>query len=123
MLRKQAAFCGVEILNYCVMGNHFHLLVSVPEKVENFGCGQLPGTEGLLAKEGSMVDASFVAAARQRNRGEENQKIKQGERPGGFKANTARGRQKDCDVRWTKKNNGTNMAIRTSLRWTRRASC
>jgi putative transposase len=34
MLRKQAAFCGVEILNYCVMGNHFHLLVAVPEKVE-----------------------------------------------------------------------------------------
>lgn len=34
MLRKQAVFCGVEVLNYCVMGNHFHLLVSVPEKVE-----------------------------------------------------------------------------------------
>lgn len=34
MLRKQATFCGVEVLNYCVMGNHFHLLASVPEKVE-----------------------------------------------------------------------------------------
>lgn len=31
-LRKQAAFCGVEVLAYCVMGNHFHLLVAVPEK-------------------------------------------------------------------------------------------
>ena len=36
VLRKQiwymAAFCGVEILTYCVMTNHFHVLVRVPEK-------------------------------------------------------------------------------------------
>ena len=31
ILRKQAGFCGVEVLAYCVMGNHFHLLVAVPE--------------------------------------------------------------------------------------------
>jgi hypothetical protein len=30
LLRKQAGFCGVDVLAYCVMGNHFHLLVSVP---------------------------------------------------------------------------------------------
>ncbi|MFP4155995.1 MAG: transposase [Opitutales bacterium] len=30
-LRKQAGFCGVDVLAYCVMGNHFHLLVAVPE--------------------------------------------------------------------------------------------
>jgi REP element-mobilizing transposase RayT len=30
ILRKQAGFCGVDILAYCVMANHFHLLVSVP---------------------------------------------------------------------------------------------
>jgi REP element-mobilizing transposase RayT len=30
LLRKQAGFCGVEVLAYCVMGNHFHLLVSIP---------------------------------------------------------------------------------------------
>ena len=34
ILRKQAGFCGVEVLAYCVMGNHFHLLVAVPEAVE-----------------------------------------------------------------------------------------
>jgi hypothetical protein len=33
MLRKQAGFCGVDVLAYCVMGNHFHLLVAVPEAV------------------------------------------------------------------------------------------
>ena len=34
ILRKQAGFCGVEVLAYCVMGNHFHLLVAVPEKCD-----------------------------------------------------------------------------------------
>ncbi len=29
-----AEFCGVEIITYCLMSNHFHLLVRVPEKVE-----------------------------------------------------------------------------------------
>ena len=28
-LRKQAAFAGVEVLTYCVMSNHFHLLIRV----------------------------------------------------------------------------------------------
>ena len=36
VLRKQmwktADFCGVEILTYCLMSNHFHILVRVPEK-------------------------------------------------------------------------------------------
>ena len=31
LVRKQAGFCGIEVLAYCVMDNHFHLLVSVPE--------------------------------------------------------------------------------------------
>ncbi|TVP80417.1 MAG: hypothetical protein EA353_03890 [Puniceicoccaceae bacterium] len=31
ILRKQAAFCGVEVLSFCVMSNHFHLLIKVPE--------------------------------------------------------------------------------------------
>ena len=30
MLRKQAAFAGVQVLAYCVMGNHLHLLLRVP---------------------------------------------------------------------------------------------
>ena len=36
MLRKMiwqlADFCGVEILTYCVMSNHFHVLVRVPDR-------------------------------------------------------------------------------------------
>lgn len=34
MLRKQAGFCDVEVLAYCVMGNHFHLLLAVPEAID-----------------------------------------------------------------------------------------
>ena len=34
MLRKQAGFCGVDVMAYCVMGNHFHLLVAVPEPAD-----------------------------------------------------------------------------------------
>ena len=61
--------------------------------------------EGLIAKEGSIVDASFIDAPRQPNTREENKKIKDGECPDGFDPVTAKGRQKDCDARWTKKNN------------------
>ena len=36
VLRKQlwqvADFCGVQILTYCILSNHFHVLVRVPEK-------------------------------------------------------------------------------------------
>jgi len=32
MMISQAAFAGVEILTYCIMGNHFHLLLRIPER-------------------------------------------------------------------------------------------
>lgn len=32
MMRENARFSGVEIITHCVMSNHFHLLVRVPEK-------------------------------------------------------------------------------------------
>ncbi len=38
ILRRQiwrvSDFCGVEVLTYCIMSNHFHLLVRVPEEQE-----------------------------------------------------------------------------------------
>ncbi len=33
-LWQVAEFCGVEILTYCIMSNHFHVLVRIPERVE-----------------------------------------------------------------------------------------
>lgn len=65
--------------------------------------GQLLEAQGLVAREGSIVDASFVEAPRQRNDRAQNQRIKQGERPEEFDTNPAVGRQKDSEARWTKK--------------------
>lgn len=31
LMRRQAAFCGAEVLAFCVMSNHFHLLLSFAE--------------------------------------------------------------------------------------------
>ena len=35
MMREYEAFCGVRVLSYCIMSNHFHLLVEVPPKVKD----------------------------------------------------------------------------------------
>ncbi|MFP4259593.1 MAG: transposase [Opitutales bacterium] len=35
MIWQVAAFSGVEVLTYCVMGNHFHILVRVPASTES----------------------------------------------------------------------------------------
>ncbi|MFU8847101.1 MAG: transposase [Opitutales bacterium] len=34
MIWQVADFCGVEVLTYCVMSNHFHVLVRVPDTVQ-----------------------------------------------------------------------------------------
>ena len=72
--------------------------------------------KGLIAKEGSIIDASFVDVPKQRNSRDENKKIKEGERPEGFKENTAKGAQKDCDARWTKKNNETHFGYKNHVK-------
>lgn len=59
----------------------------------------------IVAREGSIVDAAFVEVPRQRNTREENADIKQDAVPLAFGTNKAKLTQKDCDARWTKKNN------------------
>lgn len=60
---------------------------------------------GIVAKEGSIVDASFVTVPKQRNNREENKQIKDDKIPQSFQDNLNKKAQKDCDARWTKKNN------------------
>jgi len=36
-MREYEAFCRVRVLTFCVMGNHFHILVEVPEAPEDRG--------------------------------------------------------------------------------------
>jgi REP element-mobilizing transposase RayT len=33
-LRMYEAFCGLRVLSYCVMSNHFHILVEVPPRMD-----------------------------------------------------------------------------------------
>lgn len=61
----------------------------------------------LIAKEGKIIDASFVEVPRQRNTREENAQIKKGETPEAWKNNLHKLRHKDVDARWTKKNQET----------------
>jgi hypothetical protein len=44
LLRKMARFCGMKVLTHCVMGNHFHVLVRVPQQEE--WVKQFEGPEG-----------------------------------------------------------------------------
>ena len=56
---------------------------------------------GFSAKKGQIVDASIVAAPKQRNRRDENKDIKKGHIPSHWSDNKKR--QKDTDARWIKK--------------------
>ena len=61
--------------------------------------------QGLLLKNGTIVDATFVEAPKQRNTPEENRAIKNGKkRDEVFKKRTSRSRShKDTEARWTRK--------------------
>ena len=73
---------------------------------------------GVVTRKGSIVDATFVDAPRQRNSREENKTIKEGGIPEGWdnpdKANKRR--QKDTDARWTKKNNETHFGYKDHVK-------
>ena len=46
LMRRYELFCGVKVLTYCVMSNHFHILVEVPKRPEP---GNLPSDAQLVA--------------------------------------------------------------------------
>ena len=58
---------------------------------------------GYIAVSGQIVDASLVAAPRQRNTDDEKKAIKEGRIPLNWKAKPAKMRHKDRDARWTVK--------------------
>ncbi len=61
LLREVEAFCEVKVLTYCLMSNHFHLLVEVPKPPE-----VLPNAEAILAKLERLSGHQNVGAVRQR---------------------------------------------------------
>jgi putative transposase len=60
LMREYEAFCEVEVLTYCVMDNHFHVLVEVPKRPE-----VLPTAEEVIAKLKRMSGEHFVGMAEQ----------------------------------------------------------
>jgi IS5 family transposase len=73
---------------------------------------------GLITREGSLVDATFVDVPRQRNSRDENKVIKGGQRPEEWEKpeNVSKMRQKDIDARWTKKNNETHYGYKDHVK-------
>lgn len=60
---------------------------------------------GLIVREGRLMDATIVSVPIQRNSREENKEIKEGKIPSAFSKAPFKHSQKDTDARWTKKNN------------------
>ena len=71
---------------------------------------------GVIGKNGVIVDASFVEVPRQRNSREENKKIKEGTVPPDWKNDPDKLSHKDVDARWTKKNNVTFYGYKDHVR-------
>ena len=75
----------------------------------------------IVMKEGSIVDASFVDAPKQRNSREENKAIKEGSVPQTFletdkKGNYSKLAQKDVDARWTCKNKEVHYGYKNHIK-------
>ena len=59
--------------------------------------------KGYIARGGQIIDASIVPVPTQRNSRDENNQLRAGRTPAGWKQKPAKLRQKDRDARWTKK--------------------
>jgi len=70
---------------------------------------------GFVARKGQIIDASIVAAPRQRNTREENATIKQDRTPAAWEENPCKQRQKDVDARWVKKNGVNHYGYKNHL--------
>lgn len=77
---------------------------------------QMLEEQGIITHTGTIVDATFVDAPRQRNSRDENGKIKNGEIPDDWKSKPHKLSQKDTDARWTKKNNETHYGYKDHVK-------
>ena len=56
-MREYEAFCGVDVLSYCILSNHFHILVAVPKRPS-----ELPSEDELLRRLDSVSGATLTAS-------------------------------------------------------------
>jgi len=73
---------------------------------------------GVVKREGSLVDATFVDVPKQRNSRDENKTIKSGEIPEDWQTpgNVNKLAQKDTDARWAKKGNETHYGYKDHVK-------
>src|ERR1700679_155330 len=60
LLRKYEVFCGLRVVTFCVMDNHFHLLLEIPQRPQS-----LPSDEELLARVRVLNGAGAARELRQ----------------------------------------------------------
>ena len=79
---------------------------------------ELPEKEGLITHTGTIIDATFVDAPKQRNHHDENKTIKEGKVPEEWEKpeNAHKLAQKDTDARWTKKNNEVHFGYKDHVK-------
>ena len=75
MLWRLAAFCGVEVITYCVMANHFHILLRVPERPTLTDAQLLERLAGLYGPKGAPT---LLARQAVEERGQIDADIRQG---------------------------------------------
>ena len=77
---------------------------------------QMLEDRGIITHKGTIADATFVDAPRQRNSHDENKKIKNGEIPEEWKKTPYKKLQKDTVARWTKKGNETHYGYKDHVK-------
>jgi REP element-mobilizing transposase RayT len=75
MLWNLAAFCGIEVITYCVMSNHFHILLRIPEPPALTDAQLIERLEGLYGPNGAPTLLARQAVA---ERGQIDADIRQG---------------------------------------------
>ena len=75
MLWKLAGFCGVEVITYCMMSNHFHILIRVPERSQLTDAELIARLEALYGRKGALTLLARQAVA---ERGKIDADIRQG---------------------------------------------
>jgi len=55
MLWKLAGFCGLEVITYCIMSNHFHVLIRVPPAPQLTDGQLIERLEGLYGPQGALT--------------------------------------------------------------------
>jgi IS5 family transposase len=73
-------------------------------------------SKGIITRKGSLIDATFADAPKQRNSRDENKEIKEGNGTSLWEGEENKRRQKDLDARWTKKNDETHYGYKDHVK-------